>query len=145
MVPIITVAGPKSVIEIVRNSPLAGISCLLTLILGIILIIRIWRKKGRDIPIKGQGVLVVEYESPEHLRPAELGILRDESSKTLHISATIVDLAVRGYLEITEIPKEGILGKTDYTLTRKKMPDGPGTIRQLAYGACPSVHQGLPR
>jgi uncharacterized membrane protein YgcG len=123
MVPIIFVAGPKSVIEIVQNSPTAGICFLLTLILGITLIIRIWRKKGRDIPIKGQGVVVVEYESPEHLRPAELGILRDESSKTLHISATIVDLAVRGYLEITEIPKEGILGKTDYTLTRKKAPD----------------------
>ncbi len=64
---------------------------------------------------------------PKALRPAELGVLRDEKADTVDVSATIVDLAVRGYLEITELPKTGIFAKTDYELKRFKM-DNDGLL-----------------
>jgi hypothetical protein len=34
----------------------------------------------------------------------------DERADTLDVSATIVDLAVRGHLQIKELPKGGIFG-----------------------------------
>ena len=47
----------------------------------------------------------------------------DERANTLDVSATIVDLAVRGYLMIQEIPKEGWFGKPDWTLIRLEEPE----------------------
>ena len=40
----------------------------------------------------------------------------------LDVSATLVDLAVRGYLLIQEIPKEGWFGKPDWRLIRLEKP-----------------------
>jgi uncharacterized membrane protein len=58
------------------------------------------------------------------LRPAEIGTLLDEQADTLDVSATIVDLAVRGYLRITEIEKkQWLFGSTDYKLERLKPSD----------------------
>src|SRR6185295_9695203 len=64
--------------------------------------------------------IVAEYEPPEKIRPAQAGLLIDESSDTKDVTATIVDLAVRGYLTIAELPTTGILGlgKKDWSLTR---------------------------
>jgi uncharacterized membrane protein len=120
--------------------PIALISFLAAAIIGGFFIVRLWLKKGRDqwierkslfdpnqknapMPLGGHETIVVEYEAPSNLRPAEVGALRDESVNTVDISASIVDLAVRGYLEITEIPKKGWFGKVDYELTNKKDSD----------------------
>ncbi len=62
--------------------------------------------------------IVVEFLPPDDLRPGEMGVILDERADTRDISATIIDLAVRGYLHITEIPKEGWFGKKDWQLTR---------------------------
>jgi len=76
--------------------------------------------------------IVVEYQPPEiakkgrRLRPAEIGLLVDERADTLDVSATIVDLAVRKYLRIKELPKEGIFGiftSRDYELERLDQPN----------------------
>ncbi len=69
----------------------------------------------------------VELEPPDKIRPGQVGTLIDESADPLDVSATIVDLAVRGYLTIEEVPKEGWFGKPDWTLTKKK--DGEGLLR----------------
>ncbi len=72
--------------------------------------------------------VVVEYEPPElekdgrRLRPAEIGLLLDERADTLDVSATIVDLAVRKYLRIEELAKEGLFGRLDYEFTRLEKP-----------------------
>ena len=63
--------------------------------------------------------IVVEFLPPDELRPAEMGLILDERADTLDVTATIVDLAVRGYLHITEIPKEGLLGHADWQLDRQ--------------------------
>ena len=65
----------------------------------------------------------VEFAPPDNFRPGQLGTLVDETANTLDVSATIVDLAVRGYLRIDEIPKKGWFGKPDWTLTRLKESD----------------------
>ena len=64
----------------------------------------------------------VEFAPPEGLRPGQIGTLVDERANTLDVSATIVDLAVRGYLRIEEIPKTWILGKPDWKLVRLTPP-----------------------
>jgi uncharacterized protein (TIGR04222 family) len=60
----------------------------------------------------------VEFAPPDDMRPGQMGTLLDEQANTLDVSATIVDLAVRGFLMIQEIPKEGWFGKPDWTLIK---------------------------
>ena len=55
----------------------------------------LWRRVGRDpsrLPV------AVQYEVPGSLTPAEAGTLMDESADMRDITATVVDLAVRGSL-----------------------------------------------
>jgi uncharacterized membrane protein len=57
------------------------------------------------------------------MTPAELGTLVDGKPDMRDITATIVDLAVRGFLHITEIEDKGFLGffsSAEYTFTLKK-------------------------
>jgi uncharacterized membrane protein YgcG len=70
------------------------------------------------VPLFERGDAPVEFAPPEDLRPGEIGTLIDEEANTLDVSATIVDLAVRKYLRIEEIPKRWLLGKPDWKLTR---------------------------
>ncbi len=69
----------------------------------------------------------VEFVPPDGFRPGQVGTLVDEAANTLDVTATIVDLAVRGYLRIDEIPKKGWFGKPDWSLT--KLKDGEGLLR----------------
>lgn len=85
---------------------------------GIALVAWLWYRVGRDD--REHETIVPEFEPPEKLRPAQIGLLMDERADTLDVTATIVDLAVRGFLTITEIPKEGLLGQRDWLLTRRK-------------------------
>jgi uncharacterized protein (TIGR04222 family) len=65
----------------------------------------------------------VEFAPPGDLRPGQVGTLVDERVNPLDVTATIVDLAVRGHLLIREIPKEGWFGKPDWTLIRLEAPE----------------------
>jgi uncharacterized membrane protein len=75
-----------------------------------------WRywNYGRD-PIWRESI-VVQYQPPDNLSPAEVGVLVDERADNIDIVATIIDLAVRGYLKIREIETEHLLffKRTDY-------------------------------
>lgn len=122
-----------------RTPPLvAGMAAGFLIVLGSIG--AVWWKVGRDrryvslhylsqdnreeiVPPFGSDSIAVEFEPPERMRPAQMGLLIDERADTLDVTATIVDLAVRGYLTITEIPKQGWFGKTDWQLTRLKQAD----------------------
>jgi uncharacterized protein (TIGR04222 family) len=75
--------------------------------------------EAQSVPLfEGDASAPVEFAPPENLRPGQVGTLLDERANTLDVTATIVDLAVRGYLLIQEIPKEGLFGKPDWTLIR---------------------------
>jgi uncharacterized protein (TIGR04222 family) len=65
----------------------------------------------------------VEFAPPDGIRPGQIGTLIDEHANTVDVSATIVDLAVRGFLRIHEIPKEGFFGKPDWRLVRSDADD----------------------
>jgi uncharacterized membrane protein len=84
---------------------------------GLVLVFWHWYTSGRDDPERV--TIVPEYEPPDKLRPAQVGLLVDERADPLDVTATIVDLAVRGHLTISEIPKEGLLGTRDWLLARK--------------------------
>ena len=75
----------------------------------------LWWLKGRD-PDPGLSVAPM-YEPPENMRPAEVGTLIDDAIHPRDITAIMVDLAVRGYLKITEVQHKGLLfSSKDYQL-----------------------------
>ena len=78
---------------------------------------------AQAVPLFERGVAPVEFAPPQDLRPGQIGTIVDEQANTLDVTATIVDLAVRGYLTIEEIPKEGWFGKPDWTLHRTEKAD----------------------
>jgi hypothetical protein len=72
----------------------------------------------------------VEFVPPEGIRPGQVGTLVDERANLLDVTATIVDLAVRGWLTITEVDPGAHERHPDYELTAT--PDkGKGT--RLSY------------
>lgn len=71
------------------------------------------------VPLFESGMAPVEFAPPEDVRPGQVGTLIDEAANTLDVSASIVDLAVRRYLVIEELPKKWLFGKADWKLTRR--------------------------
>jgi uncharacterized membrane protein len=67
----------------------------------------VWWTYGRD---PRHRPIAAQYEPPDHLTPGEAGTLVDESADMRDITASIVDLAVRGYIVIEEHTKDRMLG-----------------------------------
>ncbi len=83
-----------------------------------------WRSAGRD-PAESK-TLMVQYEPPTDVRPAEALAIFEESVNSRAHSSTIVDLAVRGYLQIQELEHAEFMGlghRKDYALIAKKPAD----------------------
>jgi uncharacterized membrane protein len=85
-----------------------------------------WYQKGRDPKVRES--VVVMYEPPKFdnkpLIPAEVGALVDEKLDPRDITSSIVGLAVKGYIKIEEVKKEGLVfDRTDYYLKKVKGPD----------------------
>jgi uncharacterized membrane protein YgcG len=68
-----------------------------------------WWTRGRDPALRP---IAAQYQPPEQLSPGEIGTLIDNSVDMRDITATIVDLAVRGYLVIEERDVSHLLGLT---------------------------------
>lgn len=87
-----------------------------------------WRRRGRDpreLPI------AVQYEPPQGLTPGEAGTLLDNSADMRDVTATMVDLAVRGYLRIEERDDRhllGLIGSREYVLHRLEPPAGAAAL-----------------
>ena len=87
----------------------------------------LWRAYGRD-----QGTtrsVKPEYEPPSGLTPAEAGTLIDERVDPRDIVATLVDLAVRGYLHVERATDA--FGDTDYLFKRLKNVVGDPALTRL--------------
>jgi hypothetical protein len=78
-----------------------------------------WREKGRD---PERRAISVQYEPPEDLSPAEVGTLVDHKAEIHDITATLVDLAVRGYVHIEKRTSKtlGLFSNTEYVFHLKK-------------------------
>jgi hypothetical protein len=74
--------------------------------------------RERTEPLFQHDTVVVEFEPPQNMRPAQLGLILDERADAKDVTATIVDLAVRGFMTIGEVP-----GQKDWTFTSKEGAD----------------------
>lgn len=82
----------------------------------------VWLKYGRD----DKAISVTSYYPPENMDPAMAGYLIDDKDDASDLIALIPYWAAQGFIEIEEIPKSGIFGKTDMKLTKLETP--PVTI-----------------
>ncbi len=104
----------RGVREVVRLWPLG----LPLLVFGLCL--RAWRRRGRD---PREESIVVQYEPPEGMSPTELGTLIDHEAEMRDITATLVDLAVRGYVGIEERSEKKLMGlitSTEFVFFRRR-------------------------
>ncbi|MEV0622909.1 DUF2207 domain-containing protein [Nonomuraea sp. NPDC050404] len=68
--------------------------------------------RGRDARIAGHESGAVDpvqnghFSPPDGVRPGQIGTLVDEQADVVDVTATIVDLAVRGFLRIDEQPRQ---------------------------------------
>ena len=70
------------------------------------------------VPLWDHTPVAVEFQPPEGLRPGQVGTLLDERVDPLDVSATIVDLAVHGYLRIEEQERAHWFAGRDWTLVQ---------------------------
>jgi uncharacterized membrane protein YgcG len=87
-----------------------------------------WRRRGRDprrLPI------TVRYEPPAELTPGEAGTLLDNRPDMRDITATLVDLAVRGHLRFEERDDHklfGLIKEKEFVLHRLAPPAGATSL-----------------
>lgn len=89
-------------------------------LLAFVVMFWLWYTHGRDPRLRP---IAPQYEPPEKLTPAEVGTLVDNSPDMRDITATIVDLAVRGYLRIEEKEAPQLFGlwpRKEYVLHLRK-------------------------
>jgi uncharacterized membrane protein len=80
-----------------------------------------WYRFGRDP--KGRGTVVAQYEAPDNLTPAEVGVIYDEKVHAKDLSAEIISLAVRGYMRINRTEKGKIFKSPEYEFEKLKPGD----------------------
>lgn len=73
-------------------------------VLGAIGVFVLWIRKGKDH--SGKGVIIPEYKPPKGITPGEFGLLADYRVDSRDITATLIDLAVRGFVKIHEEKKK---------------------------------------
>lgn len=104
----IVVGWPKGIVKkpfLYKNQLIAILTALIAIIVPIIIFFICliqWLKKGKDEKIKK--TIIAQY-NPGNLLPAEVGVLVRQNINIKDILGTVVDLAVRGYLKITEEEK----------------------------------------
>jgi Predicted membrane protein (DUF2207) len=87
-----------------------------------------WRRRGKDprrLPV------TVRYEPPVGLTPGEAGTLIDNQPDMRDITATLVDLAVRGHLRFEEREQSklfGLIKEEEYVLHRLEPPADAGAL-----------------
>ncbi|WP_344801953.1 DUF2207 family protein [Microlunatus ginsengisoli] len=110
------------------------------LVLGGLGLLAMHRQAGRDAtagePARaGQFVPVgagqTEFRVVGEVRPGEIGTLVDERVDPIDVTASLLDLAVRGHLLITELPRASAYARTDWELTRLAGPDALQSYEQL--------------
>ncbi len=121
-----------------QNPTAAGIIYFLPSILVMLATFGLWLKYGKDY--RSRGVIVPEYEPPKGLTPAEVGMLDDYNIDGRDLSATLIDLAVRGYIKIYEdVKKYWFITSRSYSLELVKndmagLKDFEQTILKAVFG-----------
>jgi len=132
----IVVGWPKGFVEAPTQLPRAGWllsdnSNLLVALAGLALLlayyIPVWRRFGKD---PEAGILVTRYVPPDGFSPASLRYIRQMYYDDKVMTAAVVNLAVKGYLDIdVKEGSDGFLGigaeADEYSLTKMEPGDRP--------------------
>jgi uncharacterized membrane protein YgcG len=89
----------------------------------------LWWTRGRG---PERQAIAVQYEAPDKLTPGECGTLVDNEAAMRDITATLVDLAVKGYMTIEQKDESHLLGLShskEYIFHLKKPPAEWATAR----------------
>ncbi|PKQ32254.1 MAG: hypothetical protein CVT62_04335 [Actinobacteria bacterium HGW-Actinobacteria-2] len=65
-----------------------------------------------------------EFVVADGIRPGVIGTLADERVDPVDVTAAVLDLAVRGHILISELPRETVHSATDWSFTRRQV-DAP--------------------
>ena len=84
----------------------------------------------------------IAFTPPENLRPGQVGTLIDERIDPVDVTASIFDLAVRGHMSVTELPKASEFARPDWELRRL---DGPDGLRPYEEGLLAALFDGSDR
>ena len=98
-------------------------------IVAFFIMLWLWWTRGRD---PERGSIAVQYEPPDKLTPGECGTLVDNEAAMRDITATLVDLAVKGYLTIEQKDESHLLGLThskEYIFHLKRPPTEWSAVR----------------
>jgi hypothetical protein len=98
------------------------------LVLGALALLLLYRLRGRDevdprrvVPASlfslGQDARI-DFTPPSDLRPGEVGTLIDERIDPVDVTASIIDLAVRGHITIVELEHRSEYARPDWELRR---------------------------
>lgn len=112
-----------------RLTPATALASLAVLLVGGLGLFAWHRRAGRDVSARraptvigefhpvGEGVS--EFRVVAGIRPGQIGTVADETVDPIDITATIFDLAVRGYIRIEQLK---VPGGIDWTMTRRDKP-----------------------
>lgn len=116
------IAEPSGAARLADLARAYGLVWALLPLSALVLLRQLWRARGRDVG--ASDAIPVRYEPPDGLSPAEVGTLVDESADLDDVTATVVDLAIRGHLVIEEIesPRFLFFSSRDYRLRRLEAP-----------------------
>ena len=103
------------------------------LVLGGIALFALHRRAGADAAADGAVTRVAEFVPTGpgenefrvigEIRPGHVGTVADERVDPIDITATLVDLAVRGHLRITELTRASEFAPTEWELSRQSTSD----------------------
>ena len=104
------------------------LTALAILLLGVIALLVLYRLRGRDrvdprrvVPASLFSLGTdtrIDFSPPSDLRPGEVGTLIDERIDPVDVTATIIDLAVRGHITIIELEHQTEYARPDWELRR---------------------------
>lgn len=123
------------------------------LVLGGLALWAAHRKIGRDYAGNVDPVMVAEFHPVaagqsefkrlNGISPGAIGTLADERVDPVDVTATILDLAVRGHLLITELPRDQEHAPTDWAFSRRESDDKLATYERTLLDAVAPI-QGDP-
>jgi len=106
----------ESVLKILSDNWVLGVP-----ILTLIIMLGAWFKYGRDP--EGKGNIIAQYEPPRELSPLEMGMVVNSKIDDRDISAQMIHLANKGFLNIKYEEKDKWIGSENvFTLVKKKDP-----------------------
>lgn len=95
-----------------------------------------------DVPVvqrSREPTVTVQFAPPDGVRPGLVGLVVDESADVVDVTATLIDLAVRGHLTLAAPAKPSMWRRNDWVLTRTNPP--PDAAPLIGYEQ--SLYNGL--